>query len=194
VARQLIQDYRMNKWHVLLAAFALAGCSPGSPEAKSSAAPAAETKVDSTAPASAAASADKLSKLHILAKYDPARDPEADLTLALDKAKIAHKRVLLDVGGEWCSWCHLIDQYIGGHDDVREAFEASFVALKINYSDENKNEAFIAKYGQVPGYPHFFVLEPDGKLAVSQGTAELEEGRGYNHDRMLAFAKRWTPG
>jgi len=184
----------MNKWAVLLAAFALAGCSPGarSPEAKSPAAPAAEATTDSAPPARPATSADKLSQLHILAKYDPARDPEADLQLALDKAKASHKRVLLDVGGEWCSWCHLIDSYIADHDDVRGAFEASFVALKINYSDENKNEAFIAKYGQVSGYPHFFVLEPDGKLAVSQDTADLEEGRGYNHDRMLAFAKRWV--
>jgi len=185
----------MNKWSAVLAAFALAACSPSAPstEAASSAAPAPEARAESSAPASTAASADKLSQLHILAKYDPARDPEADLLVALDKAKAEHKRVLLDVGGEWCSWCHLIDQYIGGHDDVLAAFETSFVALKVNYSDENKNEAFIAKYGKVPGYPHFFVLKPDGKFAVSQGTAELEEGHGYNHDRMLAFAKRWVP-
>jgi thiol:disulfide interchange protein len=179
---------------VVAIVLALAACSP---EAKAPEAKAPEAAVAAAAPEAAVGTSDaeaaaKLSKLHMFAKYDPARDPEADLKLALDKAKAEHKRVLLDVGGEWCSWCHLIDHYIATRDDVREAFEASFVALKVNYSDENKNEAFIGKYGKVPGYPHFFVLEPDGKLAVSQGTSELEEGRGYNHDRMLAFAKRWV--
>jgi hypothetical protein len=47
--------------------------------------------------------------------------------------------------------------------------------------------------GKVPGYPHFFVLESDGKLLHSQGTSELEEGQSYNLKRMTDFIEKWAP-
>jgi hypothetical protein len=37
----------------------------------------------------------------------PARDPVDDLDTAKVEAQRAGKRIVLDVGGEWCSWCHL---------------------------------------------------------------------------------------
>jgi len=35
--------------------------------------------------------------------FDPTRNPERDLATALVQAKAEGKRVLVDVGGEWCS-------------------------------------------------------------------------------------------
>ena len=65
--------------------------------------------------------------------------------------------------------------------------------MKVNYSDENRNTEFLASYPTVPAYPHFFVLESDGTFLHSQGTAELEEGRGYNEQVFLAFLDKWKP-
>ena len=42
------------------------------------------------------------------AQFDPARDPVADLATAKVEAQRGGKRIVLDVGGEWCSWCHYI--------------------------------------------------------------------------------------
>lgn len=63
--------------------------------------------------------------------------------------------------------------------------------MKVNYSDENENRVFLANYPDVPAYPHFFVLESDGTFLHSQGTAELEEGRGYSERTFLAFLDEW---
>jgi hypothetical protein len=64
--------------------------------------------------------------------------------------------------------------------------------MKVNYSNENANKDFLSNYPAVPGYPHFFVLESDGRFLHSQGTAELEEGRGYNEQVFLAFLEKWS--
>ena len=66
--------------------------------------------------------------------------------------------------------------------------------MKVNYSDENKNSVFLANYPRVPAYPHFFILESDGTFLRSQGTAELEEGQGYNEQVFCAFLDEWKPG
>jgi hypothetical protein len=63
--------------------------------------------------------------------------------------------------------------------------------MKVNYSDENPNTEFLERYPEIPGYPHFFVLDSDGTFLHSQGTAELEEGNGYNLQVFLAFLDKW---
>ena len=68
-----------------------------------------------------------------------------------------------------------------------------FLIMKVNYSTENSNAEFLQDYPTVPAYPHFFVLESDGRFLHSQGTAELEEGRGYNESVFLAFLEKWQP-
>jgi len=71
--------------------------------------------------------------------------------------------------------------------------QSSFLIMKVNYSSDNRNETFLGEYPNVPGYPHFFILESDGTFLHSQGTAELEEGRGYNERIFLEFLKKWQP-
>jgi hypothetical protein len=66
-----------------------------------------------------------------------------------------------------------------------------YLVMKVNYSDENPNAAFLRAYPGIPGYPHIFVLDSDGKFLHSQGTAELEEGRSYNEKVFLEFLAKW---
>jgi len=66
------------------------------------------------------------------------------------------------------------------------------MVMKVNYSEENRNEAFLSRYPPIPGYPHIYVLESDGSLLHSQGTAVLEEGRSYSQDVFLTFLNKWA--
>jgi len=126
-------------------------------------------------------------------KFDPSRDPVKDLAAAVVEAKRSHKRIILDVGGEWCSWCHILDRYFAAQPELTAARDRSYVWLKINMSGENRNEAFLAKYPAISGYPHLFVLEQDGTLLHSQDTALLEQGSSYNLDKMREFLTKWAP-
>ncbi|HTX17535.1 MAG TPA: thioredoxin family protein [Bacteroidota bacterium] len=126
-------------------------------------------------------------------RFDPTRDPAKDVSAAIDSASRSGKRILLDVGGEWCKWCHYLDRFFEQNKDVADFLHAKFVVVKVNYSKENKNEAFLNKYPKIPGYPHFFVLDGDGTFLYSQDTGELESGQGHDHDKVFAFLKKWAP-
>jgi len=123
-------------------------------------------------------------------KFDPARDAAGDVESALALAKAQGKRVIVDVGGEWCSWCHVLDRFIAANDDVRDTLATSFVWLKVNYSKQNENAAVLQRWPRVAGYPHLFVLDANGVVVVSQDTELLEDGRSYNRKRFLDFLAR----
>ena len=126
-------------------------------------------------------------------KFDPTRNPANDVDSAAAEARRTGKRILLDVGGEWCKWCHYLDRFFEENKDVATFLHAKFVVVKINFSKENENTEFLSRYPKIPGYPHFFVLDSDGKFLYSQGTGELEAGQGHDHDKVLAFLKKWAP-
>jgi thioredoxin-related protein len=126
-------------------------------------------------------------------RYDPRRDPEKDLAAAAAEAKNSNRYILMIVGGEWCSWCHIMDDFFHEHRDVAALRDKNYVVVKLNMSRENENRAFLARYPKIRGYPHIFVLDADGKLVQSQPTNELEDGRTYNVKRFKKFLEQFAP-
>ena len=127
------------------------------------------------------------------ATFDPNRDAAADVAAAVERAKAEGKRVLVDVGGEWCTWCHIMDRFLAADADARGLLERGFVMVKVNYSRENANASLLSRYPRVAGYPHLFVLGADGALLHSQDTGALESGKGYDRAKFVAFLRAWSP-
>jgi thioredoxin-related protein len=125
--------------------------------------------------------------------YDPARNAGQDINAAVREAGREGKRVLVEVGGEWCIWCHIMDSFFEKNPELLSFREKNFIMLKVNFSDENKNELVLSQYPQINGYPHIFVLDRDGKFLHSQDTGQLEEGKSYNLAKFMAFLKEWSP-
>ncbi len=87
-----------------------------------------------------------------------------------------------------------MDEFVHENQAVAAKLRQNYLIMKVNYGDGNDNEEFLANYPNIPAYPHFFVLESDGQFLHSQGTAELEDGRGYNEQVFLTFLDKWKPG
>jgi thiol:disulfide interchange protein len=125
-------------------------------------------------------------------KYDPKRDAARDIDDAIAEAKRTNRRILLEVGGEWCSWCHILDEFFDKHRDLTALRDKNFVTVKINFSQENENKEVLARYGPIRGYPYIFVLDSDGTLVRSQDTGVFEEGKGYVLERLTTFLTYWA--
>ncbi|HEX8740377.1 MAG TPA: thioredoxin family protein [Casimicrobiaceae bacterium] len=126
------------------------------------------------------------------AKFDPSRDAARDVATAVALAKTAGKHVIVDVGGEWCPWCHILDRFVASHADVLARVRAHYVWVKVNVSKANRNELLLSRWPRVDGYPHLFVLDANGRLLHSQDTGPLEAGETYDEARVLAFLDRWA--
>lgn len=137
-----------------------------------------------TAPASQNALADG---------YDPLRDPGKDLAAATAEAKMSNRNIFVEVGGEWCSWCHTLDRFFHEHPDLEALRDQSYVIMKVNVSQENPNRAFLSRFPFIHGYPHIFILDAQGKLMRSQSTNVLEDGRSYNTRRVRELLERFAP-
>src|SRR2546423_347162 len=132
------------------------------------------------------------SKYVPVSKYDPKRDADQDIRDAVAEAKRSSRRILLEVGGDWCSWCHTLDNFFEAHPELIALRDKAFVTVKINFSEENPNKEVLSHYAPIPGYPHIFVLDSEGKLLHSQNTSALESGKSYDLERLTVFLKYWA--
>ena len=126
--------------------------------------------------------------------YNPEANAKEDISKAVEKAKAEGKHVMVQIGGNWCSWCLLFHKYINEEADIKETIEDNFVFMLLNYSQENKNAELMAKYNNPGrmGYPVFLILNGDGQLIHTQDSGLLEEGKGYNKTKVMTFLKNWT--
>jgi thiol:disulfide interchange protein len=125
--------------------------------------------------------------------YDPARNPAEDLQQAIVIAQNQNKRIMLELGGDWCIWCKFMDEFYASHNDILQFRADHYVLVKVNVSDKNMNEDFLSQFPAAAGYPHIYILDSDGTFLHSQDTVELEDGaESYVPEVFMAFLKEWS--
>ena len=124
-------------------------------------------------------------------RYDDKWDPFTDAKSAIALAASTNRNLLIKIGGNWCTWCHKMDAFFQSNPDIYQSLHKTFVVLKINVSDSNANEKFMAALPPVLGYPHMYVSTNAGKLVLSKDTAELLENGDYSREKFLAFFDKW---
>jgi thioredoxin-related protein len=126
-------------------------------------------------------------------RLDPARDARADIQAAVVEASRTGKRVLLDVGGNWCGYCEELDQLFEEHSDLKDLRDRYFITVTVNYSTEEKNQKALAAYPPIEGIPHFYVLDAQGNMLHSEHVADLRQPGRYSPEKMRQFLNTWGP-
>lgn len=175
-------------------ALGLAGCSRQAGELPVKAAAPADAEIAVAAdPLLSGAEASDHAAFYTVDHYDKSRDPAEDLKATIRRAEAEEKRILLQIGGDWCGWCARMSSYMETNETIRRLIDENFLVMKVTYPGGEYTEPFLAQYPKVRAYPHLFVLERDGTLLHSQGTGELEEGKSYNEDVFRDFLVSWIP-
>lgn len=84
-------------------------------------------------------------------------------------------------------------RFVAASAPVRQLLQDRYVVVKVNFSPQNRNEALLSRWPKARGYPHFYVLDPEGNVIASQASAELEAGNDYDEAKVLAFLRRHLP-
>jgi thioredoxin-related protein len=128
--------------------------------------------------------------------YNPAANAAADIEAVVKKAAAENKFVLIQAGGNWCSWCIEFARFSKADPQIDSVINSSFVWYHLNYSKENRNEALFARYGypQRFGFPVFIILDGKGQRINTQSSEYLEDGKkSYDPKKVLNFLEQWSP-
>lgn len=123
--------------------------------------------------------------------YDEQRDPFKDAIAAITLANQTNRNVLIEIGGDWCTWCHKIDAFLAANPDIYKELHSNFVLLKVSVSDTNENLKFMSGLPPVLGYPHMYVSTGKGKVILSKDTAEFLSMENYSRQKWLEFIDNW---
>ena len=126
--------------------------------------------------------------------YDPSLDGMKQIKEATASAKASGKHILIQYGGNWCSWCIKFDGYSKSDPEISKLITDNYIPVKLNWSPENKNDAANKYLGNPTrfGFPVFIILDGSGKVLHIQDSGLLEEGAGYNQKKVTGFLRNWT--
>lgn len=126
--------------------------------------------------------------------YDPLADAGAELELAINNAKKTNKHVLVQVGGNWCSWCIKLNKFIKETPELDSIIKTDYQFLHVNYSKENKNLLVMEKLGypQRFGFPVIVILNAEGERLHTQDTGYLESEKSYDQKKIRRFLTSWN--
>jgi thiol:disulfide interchange protein len=159
------------------------------PSPTSAAAPSPAVPAPSTVPVRQPVTPPPAVKKHL---YSAEADPKADIAAGVKQARLEHKRVILDFGGDWCGDCQVLDIYLHQPPNV-ELLEKNFVLVHVDIGHFDKNLDITDKY-KVPlkkGVPALAVLDARGKLVYAQKSAEFGDMRYMYPNSVTDFLKKW---
>lgn len=128
--------------------------------------------------------------------YNEDINPLTQIDEAVTKAADNGKYVVCQVGGNWCIWCLRFADFISKDSDIDGLIKENFEYIHVNYNPRQKSSPELMQRlnncGRF-GYPVFVVLDEKGRVIHIQDSSFLEEGKGYDKDKVLRFFKAWTP-
>ena len=130
--------------------------------------------------------------------YDENINPLEQIDQTLAKAKADGKYVICQVGGNWCPWCLRFADFITNDTTISKVINDNYEYIHVNYHPRKTGKQAIALMKRLNncgrfGCPVFVVLDEEGRVIHIQDSSFLEEGEGYNQEKVLRFFKAWTP-
>ena len=119
---------------------------------------------------------------------------KSQIQAALSRARAAHKRVIIDFGGNWCGDCKVLNLYL--HDQTNlPLLNANYELVEVNIGHFDANQDIAARYG-IPlqrGVPALVILSPEGKVLLAQTHGEFERMRNLQSSDLTKFLNDWKP-
>ncbi len=128
--------------------------------------------------------------------YNPNADAANEIATAIKKAKAQNKYVLIQAGGNWCSWCIEFARMAKATPKIDSVINAGFIWYHLNWSKENENKNIFKLYDfpQRFGFPAFIILNQKGERIHTQNSEYLEDGKkSYSPSKVQAFLEMWSP-
>ena len=128
--------------------------------------------------------------------YDPNADATASVDAAFARAKKSGKRVLIDLGGNWCPDCIVLANLMQ-LPELKSFLAAHFEIVSVDVGRFNKNLQIPARFGVTDrlksgGVPSIIIAEPDGTFVNQKDISALEDARHMTPQAIADWLAQWA--
>ena len=129
--------------------------------------------------------------------YDVKADGEQQIAVAVAQAGRERKRVLLNLGANWCSDSHAMFQLFNANPEIRRVIEDHYVFEMFDVNRRGlrrRNARVVERFGDpiAAGIPVLLILDANGVL-LNNDPAERLADSAHNHPALvLAYLRKWA--
>jgi thiol-disulfide isomerase/thioredoxin len=124
--------------------------------------------------------------------YDVDADAERALSAALKRAKATHRKVLVDLGGNWCPDCRILAAVMD-LPEVAAFVKAHYEVVMVDVGRLDRNTAIAERYGlKLQGVPSILILDERGRLLDQGHEPALADARSMTPQALADWLARWT--
>jgi thiol-disulfide isomerase/thioredoxin len=126
--------------------------------------------------------------------YDESANADAAVAAAFARAKKSHKRVLIDLGGNWCGDCIVLANFFQ-LPEMRRFVAAHYEEVSVDVGRFNRNLQIPARFGftkRLEGVPTLLIATPDGKLVNGDSVFATADARNMTPQSLADYLARYA--
>jgi hypothetical protein len=130
----------------------------------------------------------------IMQPYDEAANADAQLAAAFARAQKSHKRVLIDLGANWCGDCIILANF-ARLPEIRRFMKAHYEDVSVDVGRFNRNLQIPARFGftkRLEGVPALLIATPDGKLVNGSDVFATADARTMTPQAIADYLARYA--
>jgi thiol:disulfide interchange protein len=126
--------------------------------------------------------------------YEEGANADAAVNVAFMRARETHRRVLLDLGGNWCGDCRVLAG-IMELPQMRRFLATHYVVVNVDVGRFNKNLQVPARFGitkRLVGVPSVLIATSDGRLVNGDHIFALADARSMTPQAIADWLAQWA--
>ena len=125
--------------------------------------------------------------------YDVNANAQAQIDAALARAKSSGKRVLVDLGGNWCGDCRVFAGILE-LPAVKKFVDAHYEVVLVNVGRYDTNLDVPARFGldKPKAAPTTLIVSPQGKLLNGDDLVALKDARSMTPQAVVDWLAHWA--
>jgi hypothetical protein len=129
--------------------------------------------------------------------YDTRADGEQQFTDAVRQAKLEHKRVLLDLGANWCGDSQAMFRVLSTNREIQHFISENYVFDLIDVNQHglhSRNARLLDRLGNpiTNGIPVLLILDENGTVLNSDPDERLRDSDHEHPLVVLAYLRKWA--
>ncbi|MBU3079064.1 TlpA family protein disulfide reductase [Sphingomonas quercus] len=127
--------------------------------------------------------------------YHEGANADRDVAAARARAKATHKKLLIDLGGNWCPDCRVLAG-IMELPEVRRFVAQHYEVVTVDVGRFDRNGQIPAHYGitgRLKGVPSLLIVDPRNDKLINEGrTAALADARSMTPQALADWLAQWA--